>query len=277
MDRKGRELAAERPCVDACVDYRAIIYPADPKWLREIAGERLRARMGDAWTHTPKKQREKLRDAEAPLVQKDIDAMWDKLAELSDRSREEIETTRQDILQRVELRKKFAWYHAYERAVKNGGGEADESKFEKWLTGEGDDGAPIDNFKINVAEETAVHVILHAINLDVQNELGRHSERYPGLDLRPGLHRYYPYEDTACHVLGHLGKVGRTISTWIPTVTIAPRLSSQRRHRLRWARAALRACPSRHARPRDQYLWRRKQPDHRAAHPGPDRSHDHRH
>lgn len=208
VDRKGRELAADRPCVNACVDYRAIVYPADPKWLREIAGKRLAARMGDAWTHTPKKQREKLRDAEAPLVQKDIDSMWDKLAELSDKSREDIERTRQDILQRVELRKKLAWYHAYERAVKNGGGEADESKFEKWLTADGDGGAPIDNFKINVAEETASHVILHAINLDVQNELGRHNERYPGLELRPGLHRYYPYEDIACHLLGHLGKVG---------------------------------------------------------------------
>lgn len=209
VDCKGRELAADRPCVDACVDYRAIIYPADPKWLLDVAGQRLRTRMGDGWTHTPKKQREKLREAEAPKVQKDIDAMWDKLAELSGRSREEIETTRQDILQRVELRKRFAWHHAYVSAVKKGGGEPDESTIEKWLEPGADDVAPIDNFKINVAEETTSHVILHAISLDIQNELGRHSERYPGLNLRPGLHRYYPYEDAACHVLGHLGRVSR--------------------------------------------------------------------
>jgi penicillin-binding protein 2 len=142
-------------------------------------------------------------------VQKDINAMWDKLAELSDKQREDIEGTRQDILQRVELRKRFAWHHAYASAVKKGGGTPDESTIEKWLEPGSDDEAPIDNFKINVAEETAAHVILHAISLDVQNELGRHSERYPGLTLRPGLHRYYAYEDVACHILGHLGKVNR--------------------------------------------------------------------
>lgn len=207
VDRKGRELAADRPCVDACVDYRAIIYPADPKWLLDVAGERLRTRMGDAWTHTSKKQREKLEEAEAPKVQKDIDAMWERLAELSGKPIEEIATTRQDILQRVELRKRFAWHHAYMSAVKKGGGAPDESSVEKWLEPGEDDAAPIDNFKINVAEETAPHVILHAISLDIQNELGRHSERYPGLFLRPGLHRYYPFEDSACHVLGHMGKV----------------------------------------------------------------------
>ena len=207
VDRKGRELAADRPCVDACVDYQAIVYPADPKWLEGVAARRLKDRMGDAWTHTPKKQKELLAEQEAPQVQKDIDAMWDKLAELSGRQREDIERTRQDILQRVELRKRFVWHHAYMSAVKKGGGAPDESTIEKWLEPGADDGAPIDNFKVNVAEEVSPHVILHAISLDVQNQLGRHSDRYPGLTLRPGLHRYYPYEDVACHVLGHLGKV----------------------------------------------------------------------
>ena len=207
VDRKGRELAADRPCVDACVEYRAIVYPADPKWLAEVALQRLRARMGDAWKQLPKKRREELRKAEAPAVQKDIDATWDKLAELSEQPREDIERTRQDILRLVELRKKYAWFHAYQQAMKKGGGDIDESKIEKWLTPDGEDAAEIDKFSISVAEETAPHVILHAISLDVQNELGRHSERYPGLVLRPGLHRYYPYEDLACQVLGYLGRV----------------------------------------------------------------------
>ncbi|HEY2589161.1 MAG TPA: hypothetical protein VGI81_25685 [Tepidisphaeraceae bacterium] len=98
LDCKGRELAVDRPCVDACVDYRAIVFPADPKWLQGIAGDRVKARLGDAWTHTARKQREKLRDAEIPRVQDDVNAMWDKLAEVSGRSREEIEQVRQAIL-----------------------------------------------------------------------------------------------------------------------------------------------------------------------------------
>jgi penicillin-binding protein 2 len=212
LDCKGRELAADRPCVDACVDYRAIIYPADPKWLSSIAANRVKARLGDAWSHTPRKQRDKLRDDEIPRVQDDINAMWGKLAEVSGRSREEIEEDRQAILQRVSMRKKYIWWHAYSRALKKGGGDPDagESTIEKLLAGgDSDESAQIDKFSVTVAEETQPHVILHAISLDVQNELGRHIDRYPGLILRPGLHRYYPYEDVACHVLGNLGRVNR--------------------------------------------------------------------
>lgn len=208
VDRKGRELAADRPCVDACVDYQAIIHPADPKWLHATAARRLKNRMGDAWSHTPKKQREKLCEQEAPFVQKDIDAMWDRLAEVSGKPREDIERTRQDILQMVELRKRLAWYKAYASATEKGGGTPDQSTIEKWLEPGSNEGAPIDNFTVNIAEESTPHIILHAIGLDVQNELGRHSAHYPGLSLRPGLHRYYPYEDVACHIIGHLGKVG---------------------------------------------------------------------
>jgi penicillin-binding protein 2 len=210
VDRKGHELAVDRPCVDACVDYSAIVYPADEKWLRNVAVVRLRTRLGDSWAHTPKKQREKLSEQEMPAVQNDVNTMWDKLAELSNRPREEIEEIRQSVRRRVEIRKKYVWYQNYERALKKEGGESSESdgtKFEKWLTGESADGPPIDKFSVTVAEETMPHVILRAISLDVQNELGRHIDRYPGLVLRPGLHRYYPFEDVACHVLGHIGKV----------------------------------------------------------------------
>ena len=211
-DRKGRDLAVDRPCVDACVDYRAIVYPADPKWLKDIATDRLRARLGDAWAHTPKKQREKLREQEMPAVQNSITAMWEKLAELSNQSPEEIEQLRQSILQRVEIRKKYVWYQAYSRALKKDGGEGSDaggSRFEKFLSGDSEDGPQIDKFSVTVTEETMPHVILHAISLDVQNELGRHIDRYPGLTLRPGLHRYYPFEDVACHVLGRIGKVNQ--------------------------------------------------------------------
>ena len=34
-------------------------------------------------------------------------------------------------------------------------------------------------------------------------------EKYPGLVLRPSKHRYYPYGEAACHVLGHMSVVTR--------------------------------------------------------------------
>jgi penicillin-binding protein 2 len=210
-DCHGVDLAVDRPCVDACVDFRAITYPPDDKWLGEVATRRLISRLGDApWDHTPRAQRAKLREKEIIEVRKDIDAMWDKFAALSGKPIEEIEQVRQAVLQRVQMRKRFVWHRNYMRALNKGDGQAadrDDPKWEKWLSGQSDDGPEIDKFSVTVAEETAPHVILHAIPLDVQNELGRHIDRYPGLVLRPGLRRYYPYDDVACHVIGHLVKV----------------------------------------------------------------------
>lgn len=209
LDWRGRELAVDRPCTDACVNYQAIVRDPDEKWLAAQATNRLINRLGDAWKTIPKSRRTTLIRVEVQQVRKDIEAMWDKLAEVSGRSREEIELIRQAIIQRVEMRKKFVWFHNYEQAVSRGGGGdvQEEPKWQKWLSGESDDGPQIDKFALTVADEKLPHVILHVISLEMQNELGRYPDRYPGLALLPGRHRYYPYEDAACHVIGHMGKV----------------------------------------------------------------------
>jgi len=209
-DRTGIILAKDRPCTDACVMYAALPYQADPKWLASQALTRLKARMGDAWSKTPVARRKELKAAEMQAVQKELDAMWGKLAKLAGKTPEEIEQVRQSIIQRVDIRKKYVWYHSYLRALKKqGGGDDSEPKWQKWLSGESDDGPQIDQFVVSVSEEIEPHVILRDISMDVQNELRRHPEEYPGLVLRPGLARFYPYDDVACHILGHLGKVNR--------------------------------------------------------------------
>lgn len=210
LDYRGRELAVDRPCVDACVDYRAIEDPPDAKWVKEVAARRIVTRLGDAWARTPKKQRPAMVEEEAKVVVKDIEKMWDKLAVVSGKTREEIEQTRQAIHQRVQMRKKYLWYYNYEHAIKKQGGkdETDNAdRLEKWLSGDTSDAPPIDKFSVEVAEERSPHVILHPVTLEIQNELGRYIDRYPGLTFQAGTHRYYPYDSVACHVLGHLGKV----------------------------------------------------------------------
>jgi penicillin-binding protein 2 len=52
-------------------------------------------------------------------------------------------------------------------------------------------------------------VILPAVDNETQNELGKNIEYLPGLVLRPGTHRYYPYREVAAHLLGQLGRVDR--------------------------------------------------------------------
>lgn len=211
-DSKGRDLAVDRPCVDACVDYRAIEFPPDKKWLAQIATRRLVARMGDAWKGTPKDKRPAMIEAETKSIEADIDSMWDKLAQVSGQTRDQIDQIRQDIQERVLTRKKYLWYYGYEHALKKDGAQAvsdNSDRLERWLSGDTSDVPPIDKFSITMAEESAPQVILPAVTLDVQNELGRHIDRYPGLSFQAGTHRFYPYESVACHVIGHISKVTR--------------------------------------------------------------------
>ena len=49
LDVRGRPLAEDAYCFDACVDYRAIPKDPDPDWVHEIAAERVKAR--DAGQH----------------------------------------------------------------------------------------------------------------------------------------------------------------------------------------------------------------------------------
>src|SRR3954453_10353465 len=49
-DYRGRVMAMDEPCVDACVDYRALAPNPDPEWVREIARARLKERMAGAYT-----------------------------------------------------------------------------------------------------------------------------------------------------------------------------------------------------------------------------------
>lgn len=209
LDRNGNILARDRACTDACVSYYALMPQADEKWLNEQATARLAARLGDGWKPMPSAAKKKMREQEAQAMQKEIDAMWGKLAQLSGKSIDEIEQTRQSILQRVEMRKKYIWYQSYLRATKSQGTTDAEPKWQKWLSGQIDDVPEIDKFSVTVGEERQAHVILHDIPIELQNELGRHPDQFPGLVLKGGLRRYYPYDDVACHVLGHVGKVNR--------------------------------------------------------------------
>src|SRR5688500_5592011 len=61
LDVKGRVIATDEPCIDACVDFRAMFKPADEKeekakrqWIEGVALERLRTRMRDEFTGSPK-------------------------------------------------------------------------------------------------------------------------------------------------------------------------------------------------------------------------------
>ncbi|HWE04762.1 MAG TPA: penicillin-binding transpeptidase domain-containing protein [Tepidisphaeraceae bacterium] len=204
LDRNGKILAVDKPCIDACVDYRALTTPPDKMWVRERAVERLKSRLGDAWSKLTRKQKEALRDQEVAAVVGDIDNMWSKLADLSGHSLDDIEEAREAIVNRVKIRRLNVWY---KRSSKSPTIRV-ESDWKKWIADGGESAAPIDEFQVTVAEQLEPHVILRAVDSATQNELAKDIDRYPGLVLRPGAHRTYPYRDIACHLIGHIGRVG---------------------------------------------------------------------
>ena len=211
LDFRGRVLAEDRPCIDACVDYRAVTTEADDAWVKEQAIARLHEQLGDPYATASGAERTRMREAEMQSVRADIETMWEKLAKLSGRSMDDIDAVRESITRRVEMRRRYVWYHNFEKAVaKQAATHEETSAWRKWLV-EGDNSTlDMDKFMVTVAEQLEPHVVLPAVDNDTQNELGKNIDHLPGLFLRPGTHRYYPYGDVACHVLGHLAKVDRT-------------------------------------------------------------------
>jgi len=207
-DRTGRVLAMDAPCVDACVEYAALTHPADKDWLLQKATDRLRARFGeDGWKSLGSAKRKEKRDAEILVVEADIEAMWNKLAAIAGLPPEDIEEIRESVIRRVQMRQRFVIHRRLEEAMKKQGTRDDDSSTLKRILSTDDDDDLAGDMQVIVSEQKESHVIVHNISTEVQNELGKNIDHYPGLVLRPGTHRYYPFADAACHLLGNVTRV----------------------------------------------------------------------
>jgi penicillin-binding protein 2 len=218
LDVRGRPLAEDDYCFDACVDYRAIPRDPDPDWVREIAAQRVKLR--DGGHHDKSVSTHQLIADEILHVNSDIDAMWNRLAQEGAMSTDEMDDLRQSIVHDVEMRRRYTWYRRYRLAQQAAHpttspastqpitADSVEPWYRKWLLGE-TDVAPVDTFDIKIGEQTQPHVILRSITSAVYNELGKEQEHFPGLVLKPGMDRKYPlpYGEAACHVLGRLTRV----------------------------------------------------------------------
>lgn len=209
LDFHGRELAIDAPSIDACVDYRAILERPDDAWVRQQAINRLRARMGGEYRSTDPAGRQKMIAEEIDRVKVDLRIMWERLGRLSGLGTDEIRAIRQAIVQRVEMRRRYVWYYSYVEAMQRYQDRDVSPWYRRWLIDESAQTPELDQFELTVGEQLQPHAILRNISLEVNNELGKHMDRYPGLVLRPGTHRYYPYNEAACHLLGHLSRVDR--------------------------------------------------------------------
>jgi cell division protein FtsI/penicillin-binding protein 2 len=214
MDFKGAVLAEDQPCIDACVDYRAIVDPPDPAWVTEQAKARVLEKYGSQYRSASSKQRKAMMDDESALFRSQIKLMWEKLSRLSGKPPGELDELRKSIRDRIEMRRRVVavrkWKGLQDRASKT-----DPPWYRKWILGEQPDVPEIEEIASEtISDEQSAHVILEAIDhmvtpdgTSLQNELQKHADEYPALKLMPNTHRVYPYGAAACHVIGHLGKV----------------------------------------------------------------------
>jgi penicillin-binding protein 2 len=207
LDRKGRTLAFDAPCIDACVDYRAIVEDPDQDWLRQKAQQRLQDQLGDQYKEVHRSDKwPAMLDAETARAQGDISAMWVQLAEVSGKSPDELDDLRRSIVERVEMRRRYLWWRNFEHASQKTIQGKSPGWYRNFLLDSGGD-QDIDQFELDVAEQTEPHVILPAVDPDTQAILARQEDRFFALSLRPSKHREYPYARSACHLMGHLAQV----------------------------------------------------------------------
>ena len=209
LDIRGQELAVDQACIDACVDYEAILPQSDDKWVRRQALARLRGPLGDLYRAATAAQQIQMREDQIAQVRKDLTAMWATLgdAQITGSTGEQIEQKRQQIIQRVEMLQRYGWYSHYAEATRKHESRRSLPWYSRWLGDEIDQAPQLDQFDVTVSEQHDPHVILPAISSEVANYLGKNLGRMPGLVLRPGQHRDYPYGPAASHVIGYLSRV----------------------------------------------------------------------
>ena len=204
-DVKGRVLASDEPCIDAAVDYRAIV--RDGEWMQQQALQRILRQRGVAYRAADRTGRRQMLRDELSRLEADLERMWDTLAAESGRGREPIEQIKAEIMQRVAMRQRYVWYKRYEAALRQHEKRGPLPWYREWFV-YGRSAPQIDSFATIVGEQVEPVVILPAIDNDTHNRLKKRLEEFPGLVVRPSKHRGYRADiEPLCHLIGRLGIV----------------------------------------------------------------------
>lgn len=220
LDHKGHELAVDEACMDACVDFRAI--SRNEKWMRDVAKARVQNDHPDEYKKADKATRQQMLDDEFAKVRRDIDAMFDLLASETGEKPERVDETCRQIGLRVEMRSRLRQYRRYLAAHEEHVKDGDAPWYRRWLIEGGKDGPQVDAFEDVEDEEISVHPVVRNISPDAYLRLARVTPRCPGLVLRPGTHRRYPYAFAGSHVIGMLTSVTREDMMADPNLVVDP-------------------------------------------------------
>ena len=207
LDCKGLEIAVDEASMNACVDYRAIV--RDPKWIRALARSRLIERAADDFKQADKTRKEIMIAAEAEQVTADIDRMFALLAKEAPQGAEQVEDTCRQIDLRVAMGRRKRQYDRYLLANEEHQTDGPPAWYRRWLIEGGKDGPQVDDFDDTEGEEVSAHPVVQNISPEGYLRLSRAMARCPGLELRPGTHRKYPFGAAGCHLIGTISPVNK--------------------------------------------------------------------
>lgn len=179
LDRNGQVLAEDRGCYEVLVDYRLI----SGAWVEMRAFQEARDRYKDVWDELSRQERESKAELYRGIYERELIEFWKKLAELSEISREEMETRRSNIEQRVERMARHVWEQWRKQR---------QAEWETTLT--------IEDVKDDIREQRIAHVILVETQPDKEAayrrfadyEAPRISKSIPGVSIQPAGIRDYP-------------------------------------------------------------------------------------
>ena len=197
----GSVLADDIEQFDIAVYYPAIEDPPDAGWIERKALPRL--------SKSDRKDKEKLA-AEKARVIGERDTFWERLADIADRSHEEVAESRQREQARVERMKASVrrQYRERQQTADPGGGDAHVTAGLTWSSfwhrlQSAIAETPATNHGPHlIAEELGYHTVISNIDSDVKDEIEAHPQKYPYTQVVVRRRRTYPQKELASQLIG---------------------------------------------------------------------------
>jgi penicillin-binding protein 2 len=199
LSADGVVLAMDAQTFEIAVEYPVIQDPLDETWVTNKAKARL--------SKKERRDKKQLADEKAKIVL-ETEQFWDELAQLTNRTANEILAERRKVQSRIEpikashLRRYQEGQTAVIPSVVADENASIWSRFVFWLQSNATRDRPdwSDRF---VKEERQHHIIIADVSADIRDEIKAHAMRYPYAKVLVQSRRTYPQGDLAAHLIGH--------------------------------------------------------------------------
>lgn len=199
LTRDGQVLAYDQPRYAIKVHYRWLEDPVDPVWLK--------ARARDLLPKTERRNPQRIEEAQAQILEQ-REALWNRLAELTGRSLEELSRRRAEIQTRVETIAQQAEARRATRRALPALPEGSPWWSHVWrelsTPPERESTDPI-----IVTEELDSHAVLEEVPIDQIATIQAQPSRFPGVEIDVASKRIYPHGDLAAHIIGWRSEVNQ--------------------------------------------------------------------